>query len=189
MSDSNSEIDQLKAERRAARKEIDREIGRLSTRWGLARSPFRLYIVSPDRINLSYWIFLTICLVAGIVCTFQKEPVRTLGVSLVVGSLFAGGAVVGQVWAFAFQERHSLLEKALGDERTKDLEHLGEKFWELQKRIDHLQVDDHQRQSTRDELKAMLTSIYPDIRKLRLTTSRPSRAACRALLTASRVDV
>src|SRR4029077_20153657 len=143
MSDSNSEIDQLKADLEAARNEIDREIGRLSTRWGLARSPFRLFIVSPDRINLSYWIFLTACLVAGIVCIFHKEPLRTLGVSLVVGALFAGGAVVGQVWAFAFQERRDLLEKAFGDERTKDLENLGEKFWELQKRIDNLQGDDN----------------------------------------------
>ena len=161
MSDSNSEIDQLKADLEAARNEIDREIGRLSTRWGLARSPFRLFIVSPDRINLSYWIFLAACLVGGIVCIFHKEPLRTLGVSLVVGALFAGGAVVGQVWAFAFQERRDLLEKAFGDERTKDLENLGEKFWGLQKRIDNLQGDDNQRQSTRNQIKAMLTGIYP----------------------------
>ncbi|MGB7846246.1 MAG: hypothetical protein WBL63_11565, partial [Candidatus Acidiferrum sp.] len=37
------------------------------------------------------------------------------------------------------QEKHYLFEKALGDERTKDLENLGKKFWKLQKRIDHLQ--------------------------------------------------
>ena len=79
---------------------------------------------------------------------------------MVVGSLLAGGAIVGQVWAFAFQERHSLLEKALGDERTKDLENLGKKFWESRKSIDHL-LDDE----ARKKLKPMLRSTYPDIRK------------------------
>jgi hypothetical protein len=138
MSDSNSEIDQLTAELAAIQKEIDREIEHLSTRWGMVRGPFTIYIVSPDRINMLYWIFLAICFVAGIVFTFLKGTFTSLGVSLVVGALFAGGALVGQVWGFAFQEKHDLTRKAYGDERTKDLENLGKKFWKLQERIDHL---------------------------------------------------
>jgi hypothetical protein len=162
MSDSNPKADQQRQidDLFEARKEIDREIEDLSTRWGMARGPVRLSMVSPGRINMSYWIFLAVCFVAGIVFTLLKGTFSSLGVALVVGSLLAGGAIVGQVWAFAFQERHSLLEKALGDERTKDLENLGKKFWESRKSIDHL-LDDE----ARKKLKPMLRSTYPDIRK------------------------
>jgi len=129
----------------------------------MARGPLRLYMVSPDRISTFYWIFLAVCFVVGICLTLLKGTPSDLGVALVVGSLFAGGAVVGQVWAFAFQERNSLLEKALGDEKTKDLENLGKEFWESREGIDHL-LDD----KAHKQLKEMLTSIYPDNDKARL---------------------
>jgi hypothetical protein len=160
MSDSNSEVHQLDKLVKK-REEIDREIRDLSTRWGQARGRLPLYIISPDTISTSYWIFLAVSFVVGIIFTFLKGTFSNLGVALVVGSLFAGGAVVGQVWSLAFQERQSLLEKALGDERTKNLEKLGEEFWESRKDIDHL-LDN----KTRKKLKKMLTSIYPDPRKL-----------------------
>src|SRR5260370_27353712 len=138
MSDSNSEIDQLIAEFIGRRKEIDREMERVSTHWGVAR-PFPIYIVSPDTISLLYGIFLAICFALGIVFTFLKGTLVSLGVSLIVGALFAGGAVIGQVWGFATQQKSNLFDKALCDERTKDLENLGKKFWKLRKRIDHLE--------------------------------------------------
>jgi hypothetical protein len=165
MSDSNSEVDQVKqiaADLFAARKEIDREIKNLSMRWGMATGPRWLYMVNPSRISTLYWIFLAGCFAAGIVLPLLKGTLSNLGVSLIVGSLFAGGALIGQVWGFAFQERQSLLEKALGDERTKDLENLGKGFWESRRGIDHL-LDD----KARKQLEAMLTSIDPDNEKAR----------------------
>ena|SRR2546429_8559053 len=150
MSDSNSEIDQLIAELVATRKEIDREIERLSTQWRIAR-PFPIYVVSPDTISLLYGIFLAVCFALGIVFIFFNGSFASLGVSLIVGALFAGGAGVGQVWGFAIQEKNYLFGKALGDERTKDLENLGKKFWKLQKRIDRLQ----------DELPSGRDGVHP----------------------------
>src|SRR5215469_4616951 len=164
MNDSNSEVDQVKqvADLLAARKDIDREIKNLSMRWGMATGPRWLYIVSPSRISTFYWIFLAVCFVAGILFAVHSGTPSSLGVALIVGSLFAGGAFVGQVWDAAFQERHSLLEKALGDERTKDLENLGKEFWESRRGIDHL-LDD----KARRQLKKMLASIGPDNDKAR----------------------
>jgi hypothetical protein len=164
MNDSNSEVDQAKqvADLFAARKDIDREIKNLSMRWGMATGPRWLYMVSPSRISTSYWIFLAACFVAGILFAVHRGTLSSLGTALIVGSLFAGGAFVGQVWESAFKERHSLLEKALGDERTKDLENLGKEFWKSRRSIDHL-LDDKGRQ----QLKEMLTIIYSDNHKAR----------------------
>ena len=57
---------------------------------------------------------------------------------LIIGALFAGGAFVGQILSSVIQNKGNLFDKALGDERTKDLEDLGKKFWQLEKRIDRL---------------------------------------------------
>src|SRR5437762_14291826 len=127
MSDSNPEIDQLIADLIATRKEIDREIGDLSVHWVIR--PLSISIVRPNTIALLYGAFLIICFSLGIVFTFLKGTLVSLGVSLVVGALFVGGAVAGQVWGFAVQERNYLFEKAFGAERTKGLEDLGEKYW------------------------------------------------------------
>jgi hypothetical protein len=137
MSDPNPEIDQLITELVATRKEIDREIEHLSTHWGIFR-PFQISIAKPEAIALIYGIFLAACFVSGIVFSFQVGTISNLGVPLIVGTLFAGGAVAGQIWAFAIQEKHHFFAKAFGDERTKRLENLGKEFWRLQKRIDHL---------------------------------------------------
>lgn len=151
MSDSDSEIDRLIAELVAIRKEIDREIKHLSTAWGMFR-PFSIYVESPNAIALLYGTFLVVCFTLGIVFTFHAGTLGSLGISLIVGALFAGGAAVGQVWSFAIQEQHNLFEKALGDERVKDLEDLGKKFWKLQKRIDRLQ----------DELPSGGDGVHPE---------------------------
>jgi hypothetical protein len=137
MSDSNSEIDQLSAELAATRQEINREIERLSIRWGISR-PFPIYIISSNLIATFYGTFLIACFVVGIIFIFHAGTLGSLGVALLVGALFAGGALVGQVWGFALQEKFDLFDKAFGDERTKDLEDLGKKFWQLAKRIDRL---------------------------------------------------
>jgi len=86
-----------------------------------------------------YWVFLVICFAVGVVFSLLRGTFANLGVSLIVGALFAGGALVGQVWGFAFQERQNLSDKAFGDQKTRNLENLGRKYWDLQRRIDHLQ--------------------------------------------------
>jgi hypothetical protein len=134
MSDTNSEIDQLTAELTATQKEIRREVEHLSTHWGI----FSIHVVTPNAIALLYGTFLAVCFGLGIVFTFHSGTLANLGIALIVGSLFAGGAVVGQVWSFAIQEQNNLFEKAFGDERSKGLENLGKKFWQLKKRRDHL---------------------------------------------------
>lgn len=139
MTDSNSEIDRLRAEFIATRKEIDREIEQLSTHWGITVGSFPIYVATTRSIALIYGIFLVACFAAGIVFTFLGGTLTSLGVALIVGALFAGGAIVAQIWSFAIQEEHDLFYRALGDERTKDLEKLGAKLWQLKKRFDHLQ--------------------------------------------------
>jgi hypothetical protein len=52
----------------------------------------------------------------------------------------------------------------------------------LQKRIDNLQGDDNQRQSTRNQIKAMLTGIYPVRWKLRSRVPQ-------AVLTSNQVEL
>jgi hypothetical protein len=137
MSDSNPEMDQLTSELVTTWKQIDREMSQLSYHWGINR-PFPIYVVTPNAIALLYGTFLAVCFGVGIVLTFHSGTLASLGVALVVGALFAGGAVVGQIWSFAIQERRHLFEKAFGDERTKDLENLGRKFWQLKTQRDHL---------------------------------------------------
>lgn len=139
MNDSNSEIDRLRAELIATQKDISREIKRLSVRWGLKVGPFPIFVSTVASISLIYGIFLTACFATGIVFTFLGETLASLGIALIIGALFAGGAIVAQVWAYAVQEQRDLYYTALGDERTKDLQKLGTKLWRLGERIDQLQ--------------------------------------------------
>jgi hypothetical protein len=141
VNDSNSEIDRLRAELIATRKEIDREIEQLSTHWGITVGSFPIYVSTTRSIALIYAIFLAACFATGVVFTFLGGTVASLGIALIVGALFAGGTIVAQVWSFAVQEEHELFYKALGDERTKDLQKLGAKIWQLKKHIDHLQSE------------------------------------------------
>jgi hypothetical protein len=138
MNDSNSEIDQLQAELIATRKEIYREMAQLSPHWGIKVDSFPIYVVSPKTISLLYGMFLAVCFALGIAFTFFNGTFASLGIALIVGALFSGGAVVAQIWSFSIQGELSLFEKVLGDEGTKDLENLGAKYWQLKKRIDHL---------------------------------------------------
>lgn len=138
MNDSNSEIDRLHAELIKTRKEINREIGQLSTHWGITVGSFPFYVSTTTSIALLYGAFLVACFATGIAFTFLGEALASLGIALIVGALFAGGAIVAQIWSFAVQEERDLFNEALGAERTKDLQNLGVKLWQLQKRIDHL---------------------------------------------------
>ncbi len=140
MNDSNSEMDRLIAELAETRKEINREIDDLSPHWGISR-PFPLYIVNPDAIALLYGIFLVACFALGIVFTFHAGTLGSLGIALIVGALFAGGAVVGWIWGFALQKRVDLFDKAFSNEGTKNLEDLGQKYWQLKEHIDHLRKE------------------------------------------------
>jgi hypothetical protein len=139
VNDSNSEIDRLRAEFIATRKEIDVEIKELSTHWGITVGSLPVYVSTTTAIALIYGTFLVACFAAGIAFTFLSGAFASLGIALIVGALFAGGAIVAQVWSFAVQEEHDLFYRALGDERTKDLQKLGTKLWQLKKRYDQLQ--------------------------------------------------
>ena len=124
MNNSNSEIDELHAELIATRDEIYREMGRLSPHWEMKVGPFPIYVVSPKAISLLYGAFLAVCFALGIWFTLLNGTLASLGVALIVGTLFAGGAVVAQIWSFSIQGELNLFEQAFGDERTSDLKNL-----------------------------------------------------------------
>jgi hypothetical protein len=82
-----------------------------------------------------YVLFNAVCLILGITFVFFKGAVQTLGVSLIVGSLFSFGAFVAQFWSAAMQREAQAIDRAFDegnqDIRYTELRRLAKAFWEL----------------------------------------------------------
>ena len=74
---------------------------------------------SPNAIAFLYGMFLVSCFTVGIVFTFYAGTRGSPGIALIVGALFAGGAVVGQVWGFTIQEQNEASLRSSSDMHTR----------------------------------------------------------------------
>jgi hypothetical protein len=99
----------------------------LVTRWQVRINSALLAVI--------YVLFNAVCLILGITFVFFKGAVQTLGVSLIVGSLFSFGAFVAQFWSAAMQREAQAIDRAFDegnqDIRYKELRRLAKAFWEL----------------------------------------------------------
>jgi hypothetical protein len=114
------ELDRLLAEIEALDEEYWSIMSRW-THWGLSVGPVSVsgYFGS-QTIALTYASFCVTCFVAGgVLAVFSTT--KELGVALVVGSIFAGGAFVAQWWAVQVGIERQVDAEVLGSRHTRQL--------------------------------------------------------------------
>jgi hypothetical protein len=87
-----------------------------------------------------YILFNVVFFAAGIGFIFVKGVLQTLGIALVVGSLFSFGTFVSQFWMLETQREHDVSDRAFDegyeDARYKEIQRLAKKEWELSKKME-----------------------------------------------------
>lgn len=135
MNESKSEADQLLSELR----DIDRLLmdGLLeeSSHWSIGAGRFRVQgIFSPNLIAVIFLVFNSGCLAGGIVFSLLGGTLNSLGISLVVGSVFAMSAFIAQLWTVSYQRSRDVLREVFGDD-FEELKNLAARRAEVVNRI------------------------------------------------------
>jgi hypothetical protein len=139
--DSSAELDRLHEQLQAADEALKAALLRTAGEWKIVIGPVRLQaVVGTNSILLVYALFNTVCLTAGVVFSFARGTLASLGLALVVGALFSFGAFVAQFWAVTHQRESETVDRAYGgdDEITVNLKRLVKKRAELVDRIERL---------------------------------------------------
>jgi len=133
---SADELDAALEDLDQARRRYRAAFRRRTRNWALPLVPIWL-----NAKGIAYlWIGLHLLfLVAGGTMTVIGDPVRDLGFALVVGSLFAGGALGAQVFGFAHERETQLRERTLGPLYfAEDLAELGAELSDATARVRQL---------------------------------------------------
>lgn len=120
---------------RAATERLWAEYRRVGPRRSVS-NPTRWQVrINSALLAMIYLLFNVACLILGITFVFFKGAVQTLGVSLIVGSLFSFGAFVAQFWSAAMQREAQAIDRAFDegnrDIRYTELRRLAKAYWEL----------------------------------------------------------
>ena len=96
-------------------------------------------IVGSGLISGLYFVFNGCCLVAGIVLTLYGTVAQSVGVALIVGSIFSIGAFVAQFWMVTVQQERSVDERIKGvDSRIVQLQETHREIIRLRDQIDQI---------------------------------------------------
>lgn len=132
------EREQALAELQAARRRYRRAFVRSTALWR-PLIPFTNIWINARGLAYLWTTAHLLAFVVGVVLSLVGEPVRDLGFALVVGSLFASGALWGQLWAVAFQREKQLLERTVGPNFLhEDLDTLGAELRAAMDRVANL---------------------------------------------------
>lgn len=75
----------------------------------------------------------------GLVCAVIGGSLSTVGAALIVGSLFAEGVFIGQLWTISAQNQFALSSRLRGDDDFTLLTQLKTKIIDMYERVDMLQ--------------------------------------------------
>jgi hypothetical protein len=152
MDDSGEGIDQLKEQLRAADREFDRVLDRWnSVNASIPIGPRRLRDFPMNAKTLSWIINMgnLACFGLGLAFALLGGTISTVGIALLVGSLFSEGAFIGQLWTAAFQSGFTIAARLWGDEDYSYLKQQRERIADLSQRIEKLQQES-QESATQD---------------------------------------
>ena len=124
VNDSTSEIDRLLRDLREVERALATAFMEEAAGWGVGVGPIRIQgIFTPELITIIFVVFNALCFVLGVVFSLLGGTLSSLGVSLVVGSIFAVSAFVAQLWAVSYQRAKEVRRKVFGDdlEKLRDL--------------------------------------------------------------------
>lgn len=139
MDNSGQELDQLSGELQAAIHEFDKKLSRMTSLnviipTGIKRS--RTFHMSALLLSWIINLLNLICFGTGLAFAFLGGLISTVGVALLVGSLFSEGAFAGQLWVTAHQSGSEIYDRLWGEETIEHLKHLKSTIGDLSERID-----------------------------------------------------
>jgi hypothetical protein len=138
MEDANAELRRLRQELEAANDAFWEEYERVKRVWHFKFGPLRFErAVGSQFITRVYVAFNAICFAVGIVLVVLGGVSGTVGVALIVGSLFAFGSFVAQYWAIVTQEEIDQYNRTGRDVELTKLRHLGVRRAQLIRRLEH----------------------------------------------------
>lgn len=138
MDDSDQELDQLSGQLQAAIQEFDKKLSRMTSLNVIIPTGKRSRTFHMNALLLSWIINLLnlTCFSTGLAFAFLGGLISTVGVALLVGSLFSEGAFVGQLWVIAHQSGSEVYDRLWGEETIEHLKHLKSTIGDLSERID-----------------------------------------------------
>jgi hypothetical protein len=139
MNSDNMPRDELQYELRLATERLWAEYRLVGPRRSVS-NPTRWQVrINSALFAMIYAFFNVACLILGLTFVFFKGAIQTLGVSLIVGSLFSFGAFVAQFWSAAQQREAQAIDRAF-DEGSQDIRYtkirrFAKDYWELSERV------------------------------------------------------
>jgi hypothetical protein len=137
---TGSERKQLRKELRSVIAELRTENSRNATKWNFGLGPFYISTrVGSMNVAQAYVVFNLICFATGLALAFFNGNLATIGVALIVGSLFAFGAFIAQFWATLIQVE---LSRRTNSKNSNKIKELADKADDLAQRLRDLKGKD-----------------------------------------------
>jgi hypothetical protein len=125
MTDPRIELDRLRRELK------DTEAVLWPSYWDLAKGWLSVFgpptvrrPASPIFIAQVFVLFHILCFAIGAGLIFTNGPARELGIAMVVGSIFAFGSFVGQLFSIAYGRTNEIAQQITGSQKMDDLKQL-----------------------------------------------------------------
>jgi hypothetical protein len=135
VNDSKRELDQLQSELRDAYQALDRAFVDEASSWRWSVGPIRVAGKVPaDTITTIFVLLNVACFAIGTAFSLLGGILVSLGVALIVGSIFSISAFVSQLWAVAFQRSYELEKKVFG-ENLEEIKALASKCVTLSEQV------------------------------------------------------
>jgi hypothetical protein len=109
----DSELSQLREKLQATEQELNEGYSQAIS-WGWELVGMKERPLPTGYIAALYVLFNFAALVAGVVCTILGNGLDSLGVALVVGSIFGFGAFIAQFWTVAAQREYDTYNQVTG---------------------------------------------------------------------------
>jgi hypothetical protein len=117
VNDSSPEIDQLVRDLQGVERTLHKALRDKAETWGLSVGPIRIQgTFSDESITIIFVVLNAACFALGVAFSLHGGTLNSLGVSLIVGSIFGIGAFVGQLWAVSYQRQREVYGKVFGED-------------------------------------------------------------------------
>ena len=137
MTESNSELDQLIKQFKDTDEALSEGLQKEASWWSWRIGRIGIQRVFPSGlITLVYVLFNVITFVLGVIFSLLGGVFNSLGIALVVGSIFSAGTFVTQFWAVAVQRENETWAQVTGS--LDNLKYLAKKRAALRESIELL---------------------------------------------------
>jgi len=135
---ANNELNQVLGDLREVEAEFWDRYHDLTGNYQFRFGPVYLSYRAWSQTIVRWFVTFSLTCFAGGVVAVSFDPTKELGIALIVGSIFAGGSFIVQVWAHQVQREQDILKLVYEEENRGELQAILQRRRELTGRIDVL---------------------------------------------------